>query len=62
MKKVITAAFWILVAVIFCLLARLAIGDAREDCEVRVAKKLNTTAVYMNGHCMVKGYGRFDGR
>ncbi|MCU6243862.1 hypothetical protein [Enterobacter asburiae] len=59
MKKVTTAALWILVAVIFCLLTHLAIGDAQEDCEVRVAKKLNTTAVYMNGHCMVKGCGRF---
>nr|DAI83483.1 MAG TPA: hypothetical protein [Bacteriophage sp.] len=23
---------------------------------------VSTTAVYINGHCMVKGYGRFDGR
>ncbi|WP_436882814.1 hypothetical protein [Enterobacter asburiae] len=59
MKTIITVTFWIVVAVIFCLLTHLAIGDAQEDCEVRVAKKLNTTAVYMNGHCMVKGYGRF---
>jgi hypothetical protein len=29
--------------------------------EERVAKELNTTAVYINGRCMVKGYGRFDG-
>ncbi|POZ17028.1 hypothetical protein C3Z09_08255 [Lelliottia aquatilis] len=62
MKKLTTAAFWIVVTVLFCLMVRWTIGSAQEDCEVRVAKELNTTAVYMNGHCMVKGYGRFDGR
>lgn len=34
----------------------------RKDCEERIARKLNTTAVYINSHCMVKGYGRADGR
>ncbi|HBT2859221.1 TPA: hypothetical protein ORN00_004847 [Klebsiella aerogenes] len=34
----------------------------RRDCEERIAKELNTTAVYINNHCMVKGYGRADGR
>jgi hypothetical protein len=34
----------------------------RKDCEERIAKELNTTAVYINNHCMVKGYGRADGR
>ena len=38
-------------------------GEAdRKDCEERLAKELNTTAVYINNHCMVKGYGRADGR
>lgn len=45
-----------------CFVASLASGHDREDCEGRIAKELNTTAVYINGHCMVKGYGRFDGR
>ncbi|HBS5779180.1 TPA: hypothetical protein MAK69_000472 [Klebsiella aerogenes] len=45
-----------------CFLASLAGEHDREDCEVRIAKELNTTAVYINGHCMVKGFGRFDGR
>lgn len=35
---------------------------AKIDCEERLAKELNTTAVYINDHCMVKGYGRADGR
>jgi len=34
----------------------------RKDCEERLAKELKTTAVYINNHCMVKGYGRADGR
>jgi len=34
----------------------------REDCEVRIAKELGTTAKYMDGKCMVKGYGRINGR
>lgn len=62
MRKITTAAIWIAAAILFCLLAYWAIGSAQEDCEVRVAKELNTTAVYINNHCMVKGYGRFDGR
>ncbi|MEA3808553.1 hypothetical protein VBK47_15615 [Enterobacter hormaechei] len=47
---------------LFALLVCFAGEHDREDCEVRIAKELNTTAVYINGHCMVKGYGRFDGR
>lgn len=33
-----------------------------EACEGRIANELNTTAIYIDGHCMVKGYGRFNGR
>jgi len=35
--------------------------SARKECEEVLAKKLGTTAVYINGRCMVKGYGRFGG-
>lgn len=47
---------------LFILLIAMAGESDREDCEVRIARALNTTAVYINNHCMVKGYGRFDGR
>lgn len=43
-------------------IAGLAGESDRKDCEERIAKELNTTAVYINNHCMVKGYGRADGR
>lgn len=62
MRKITTTAIWIAAAILFCFLVRWTIGSAQEDCEVRVANELNTTAVYINGHCMVKGYGRFNGR
>lgn len=43
-------------------LASIAGDSDRRDCEYRLAKELNTTAVYVNNRCMVKGYGRADGR
>lgn len=58
--KAIIALWFLVIALIF----KCAIGydstSAAEDCEVRIAEKLNTTAVYIDGHCMVKGYGRFQ--
>ncbi|GDB17696.1 hypothetical protein HmCmsJML134_00146 [Escherichia coli] len=47
---------------LFIMLLGWAGESDRNDCEERIAKELSTTAVYINGHCMVKGYGRFDGR
>lgn len=49
-------------AVALLFLAAVAGESDRADCEERIAKELNTTAVYINNHCMVKGYGRADGR
>jgi len=49
------------VAVIIALMAWADTSD-REDCEVRIAKELGTTAKYIDGKCMVKGYGRINGR
>lgn len=46
----------------FLLVASFAENSDRKDCEERLAKELNTTAIYINNHCMVKGYGRADGR
>lgn len=48
--------------VLLCLLISVAGRSDRKDCEERIAEKLNTTAVYIDGKCMVKGYGRFNGR
>lgn len=53
---------WGIGIAVFCFLFSLAADIDRKDCEERIAKELNTTAVYINGHCMVKGYGRADGR
>lgn len=62
MKKLFGALLWIggIVGLLFCL--SLAGEADRKDCEERLARELNTTAVYINNHCMVKGYGRADGR
>lgn len=49
------------IAALFFLMGWAGESD-RKDCEERLAKELNTTAVYINNHCMVKGYGRADGR
>lgn len=62
MKTTIRVLLWIGGILLFCFLISIAGDHDREDCEVRIAKELNTTAVYINGHCMVKVYGRFDGR
>jgi hypothetical protein len=61
MKKMAKIALFIAGAVLFCALLVWAGEFQRAECETRVAKELSTTAVYVNGHCMVKGYGRFDG-
>lgn len=62
MKTVIRIFLWIVAIAVFAQLIVWANESDRKDCEERIAKELNTTAVFMNGHCMVKGYGRFDGR
>ena len=62
MKTVIRVLLWGGGISLFILLISMAAESDRKDCEVRIAKELNTIAVYINGHCMVKGYGRFDGR
>ncbi|MFH2557779.1 hypothetical protein ABK736_20360 [Klebsiella aerogenes] len=54
--------FWIGAIVALCYLMGWADESDRKDCEERIAKELNTTAAYINNHCMVKGYGRADGR
>ena len=55
------ALTWFVGIVMFFMLIGFAGESARKDCEEELAKKLGTTAVYINGHCMVKGYGRADG-
>lgn len=62
MKTVIRVLVWIVAIAFFAQLIVWADESDRKDCEERVAKELNTTAVFVNGRCMVKGYGRFDGR
>lgn len=62
MKAVVRVLLWIGGITLFIWVMALAGKSDRENCEVRVARELNTTAVYINNHCMVKGYGRFDGR
>lgn len=62
MKIVRNILLWIIGIAAFAYLMTWAGETDREDCEVRLAKELNTTAVYINNHCMVKGYGRADGR
>ena len=62
MKIVIRILLWGGGISLFVLLVSMAGEHDRKDCEERIAKELSTTAVYINGHCMVKGYGRIDGR
>lgn len=57
-----TFLLWMLSAVALLFLVAVAGESDRADCEERIAKEMNTTAVYINNHCMVKGYGRADGR
>lgn len=52
--------FWLFIVFIFGAAAVLAGNHDRDDCETRIAKQLNTTAVYINGRCMIKGYGRIN--
>lgn len=53
---------WIGGIAALCFLMNWAGESDRKNCEERLAKELNTTTVYINGHCMVKGYDRSDGR
>ncbi|EME5571300.1 hypothetical protein VY397_004219 [Salmonella enterica] len=62
MKTVTRVLFWVVAIAVFAQLIAWADESDRKDCEERVAKELNTTAVFVNGRYMVKGYGRFDGR
>lgn len=62
MKVVRNILLWVIGIYGFGLLLTFASESDRKDCEERLAKELNTTAVYTNNHCMVKGYGRADGR
>lgn len=62
MRSVKIFTLWIVGIVAFGYLLALGGESDRKDCEERIAKELNTTAVYINNHCMVKGYGRIDGR
>lgn len=34
--------------------------NEKHKCEVDLAKKFNSTAMYVNGHCVVYGYGRVN--
>lgn len=62
MKTLMVVVLWAAAIAALIWLMDIAGEHDREDCEVRIAQKLGTTARYINGHCMVKGYGRFDGR
>ena len=61
-KWVVRIFFWVIGIVMFFMLLNCAGELDRKNCEERIAKELNTTAVYINEKCMVKGYGRADGR
>lgn len=52
--------FWLFIVFIFGAVMVLAKEHHRDDCETHIAKQLNATAVYINGRCMVKGYGRIN--
>ncbi len=62
MKILISIFLWIVGFVALIFLIQMAGESDRKDCEERLAKELHTTAVYVDNHCMVKGYGRADGR
>ncbi|MEL5405974.1 hypothetical protein [Serratia nevei] len=62
MRRIKGILLWIIGLLAFAYLIGWGAELDRRDCEDRIAKELNTTAVYINNHCMVKGYGRADGR
>lgn len=62
MRVVRNILLWVLGISGLVLLLNFASESDRKDCEELLARELNTTAVYINNHCMVKGYGRADGR
>lgn len=51
---------WIIAAFLFCFVMFIARNADVERCEVDTARKLNTEAHWVNGKCMIKGYGRFN--
>lgn len=51
---------WVTGIVIFMFLMYLARDAEVQRCEVDTARKLNAEAHYVNGKCMVKGWGRFN--
>ncbi|EAA6471173.1 hypothetical protein DMS41_19795 [Salmonella enterica] len=61
-RKICVIVGWIAGLWLFFLLLGWAGEQDRKDCEERIATELKTTAVFINNNCMVKGYGRFDGR
>ena len=60
--KVYKIVCWVIVVAAFIALLGWADRSDQEDCEVRIAKELGTTAKYIDGKCMVKGYGRINGK
>lgn len=62
MKTLLKVVLWVAGIAAFIWLLGVAGEHDRQDCEVRIAQELGTTARYIDGHCMVKGYGRMDGR
>ena len=62
MRTTFKILLWVCGIATFCALLSWAGDFDKSDCEVTLAKKLNTSAVYYRGHCLVKGYGRVDGR
>ncbi|NIG74926.1 hypothetical protein F3J34_15135 [Klebsiella sp. Ap-873] len=59
MKIVIRVLLWVSGISLFDLLVCFADEHDRKYCEICIAKELNTTAVYINENCMVKGNGSF---
>lgn len=62
MKVARNIFFWIIGIAVLLYVVGWAGESDRKDCEERIAKELGTTTIYINNHCMVKGYGRADGR
>lgn len=62
MKIARNIILWIIAIFAFFYVLNIASQSDIDHCEVDIANRLHTTAVYVDGHCMVKGYGRWDGR
>lgn len=61
MKIARNIILWIIGIVGFCFLMNWAAEGDKSYCEEYIANKLHSTAVYVGGQCMVKGYGRWGG-